>query len=346
MLPEAILAAWALQADTVRPLGAGLINRTFLALDRDDAPRVIQQVNPIFPPGVNEDIDRLTRHLEARGLPTPRIVPTLEGKLWIPGEDERGAWRALTYQAGRSLDSLGDAAQAGSAGSLLARFHGALDDYTDAFVSVRPPIHELDRHLAALEAALARHEDHPAYPQVAPLAEKILAAARRLGPLPGTPARVVHGDPKINNVVFHATRDEALCLVDLDTAGRMALPLELGDALRSWCNPRGEDTVDAEFSLTLFEAAVTGYGSEARDWLLPEEVAAIVPATATIQVELAARFCADALNESYFGWDPARFPTRGEHNRVRAAGQLAVHGSLLLQHRELERAVAAAFSGR
>ena len=346
MLPDAVLLAWALKADTVRPLGAGLINRTFLAVDRSDALRVVQQVNPLFPPEVNEDIDRLTRHLEARGLRTPRIVPTASGELWVPGDDDAGAWGTLTYQAGRSLDSLGDAEQARSAGRLLGRFHRALDEYAHAFRSVRPPIHELGRHLAALEAALARHEGHPAYPRVAPLAEEILAAARGLGPLPDTLPRVVHGDPKINNVIFHETRDEALCLVDLDTVGRMALPLELGDALRSWCNPRGEDTVDAGFSVALFQAAAVGYGDETRGWISPDEVAAIVPATATIQVELAARFCADALNESYFGWDPGRFPSRGEHNRVRAAGQLAVHRSLMLQKRDLERAVAAAFPGR
>jgi Ser/Thr protein kinase RdoA (MazF antagonist) len=345
MLPDPVAEAWSLRADSARPLGSGLINRTFLAEDRTGALRVVQQVNPIFPPAVNEDIDRVTRHLEARGLPTPRIVPTADGHLWIPGGDDRGAWRVLTYHPGRSLESLGNAGQAASAGSLLGRFHRALDGYAHAFRSARPPIHELGRHLAALETALEDHARHPAYPRVAPLAAEILAAARRLDPLPVTTPRVVHGDPKINNVLFHPDRDEALCLVDLDTVGRMALPLELGDALRSWCNPGGEDKADSRFCVSLFEAAVRGYGAETRDWVTAEEIEAMVPVTATIQVELAARFCADALNESYFGWDPARFPTRGEHNRVRAAGQLAVHRSLLLQKRELEQAVRAAFPG-
>jgi hypothetical protein len=40
---------------------------------------------------------------------------------------------------------------------------------------------------------------------------------------------------------------------------------------------------------------------------------------------LAARFAADALDESYFAWDPQRFASRGEHNRVRAAGQLSFY---------------------
>ena len=49
-----------------------------------------------------------------------------------------------------------------------------------------------------------------------------------------------------------------------------------------------------------------------------------------------ARFCADALNETYFGWDPDKFASRSEHNQVRAASQLAVARSLADQRADLE----------
>ncbi len=61
-------------------------------------------------------------------------------------------------------------------------------------------------------------------------------------------------------------------------------------------------------------------------------------------IELGARFCADALNESYFGWNPARFASRSEHNQVRAAGQLALHDLLCAQLGEVEKAVQTAFN--
>lgn len=341
--PAAVLAAWDIDGDSVRPLGAGLINRTFLAATTRGEPRVVQQLNPIFPPEVNSDIERVTAHLAQRGVPTPRLVPTVEGARWVRGDDEGGPWRALTYVAGRSLDVLGSPAQAAAAGKFLGRFHRALDDYDHAFASRRPPIHDLGRHLAALETALEVHTGHRDYDRVAPLAEAIFAAARSLDPLPATPPRVVHGDPKINNVLFRRDADEALCLVDLDTLGRMGLPLELGDALRSWCNPAGEDRPQGIFSVALFSAAVSGYARATAGWVRADEVAGIVAATASIQVELAARFCADALNERYFGWDRRRFPTRGDHNRVRAEGQLAIHRSLLTERQALESAVSAAF---
>ena len=51
----------------------------------------------------------------------------------------------------------------------------------------------------------------------------------------------MHGDPKISNLMFARDSDRGLCLIDLDTLGPMPIALELGDALRSWCNPAAED---------------------------------------------------------------------------------------------------------
>lgn len=329
-----VLAAWNLAAESVRPLGTGLINKTFLARERGGEWRVLQQLNPMFPPEVNEDIAAVTAHLAAHGLLTPRLVPDLDGRLWAP--DPAGAWRVLTRVPGRVLDAIENGTQAAAAGSLLASFHRALDDLEHEFRHVRPAVHEPVRHLADLARAVATHHDHRLYAAAASLADEIFAAAAALPRLPDTPSRVVHGDPKISNLVFAADSDRALCMLDLDTLGRMALPFELGDAFRSWCNVAGEDDPRGSFSAELFDAAVGGYGAVAIGWLSPDEAGAAVNATATIQVELAARFCADVLNESYFGWNPQLFPGRAEHNLARARGQLAVHRSLMAQREQLE----------
>ena len=62
----------------------------------------------------------------------------------------------------------------------------------------------------------------------------------------------------------------------------------------------------------------------------------------TISTELAMRFAADALNESYFGWNAERFPSRGDHNLVRAQGQANLARAVGLVRREAERRVVAA----
>src|SRR5262249_23698117 len=136
------------------------------------------------------------------------------------------------------------------------------------------------------------------------------------------PTRITHGDLKISNVLFH--EGKARALLDLDTLGRQTLAYELGDALRSWCNPLGEDVENTRFNRDIFTATIRGYASEARDLVSQAEIDSIVPGYQTICVELAARFCVDAFEDRYFGWDPKRFPSRREHNRVRATGQLAL----------------------
>ena len=70
-----------------------------------------------------------------------------------------------------------------------------------------------------------------------------------------------------------------------------------------------------------------------------EEWRALPAATLTIALELAARFAADALQESYFGWNAARFGSVSEHNQVRAAGQLRLAESVGNVHTALESAV-------
>lgn len=335
-----VLSAWNLQGAGVSPLGSGLINSTWLVA----APAgryVLQQVNPIFPGAINEDIRVVTAHLRARGLVAPELLPTTDGRWWLdaPG----GAFRLMTHVDGVSHDRLGSPDEAREAGGLLARFHRALADLEHEFRNQRLGVHDTERHLANLRQALVDHASHRDIAAIRPLATGILELAAALPRLPALPDRIVHGDPKINNLLFDRATGRAVCFIDLDTLGRMPLHLELGDAFRSWCNPKGEDSPKSAFALDLFTAAVAGYAGGAKGWIMPEESAAIVPGTLTIYVELAARFCADALRESYFGWDAAKFPSRSAHNQVRAASQITAARALWDARGAAEEAVRRAF---
>jgi Ser/Thr protein kinase RdoA (MazF antagonist) len=171
----------------------------------------------------------------------------------------------------------------------------------------------------------------------------VLEAAAALPPLPAAPERIVHGDPKISNLLFAADADRALCLIDLDTLSRMAVALELGDAIRSWCNPATEDAASARFVRPFYDAAVLGYAEAAPGFLTSDEWGAIPRGALTITVELAARFCADALRESYFGWNRARYESASAHNQARVLGQLKLAAGIRAELAALEDATAAAF---
>ena len=309
----------------VEPLGNGLINDTF-AVRSPEGDWVLQRVHTVFSPQIHHNIAAVTERLAAEGIPTPRLRPTDDGALW--SEHDGRAWRVMTRMQGVTFDAMRSAGQARAAAGALGRFHRALEGLEHDFVGLRAGVHDTPAHLQRLRDAVQQHRDHRLYDDVAPLAEALLAKADTLPNLEHIEARIAHGDPKLNNVMFAGTQgpsaEDALGLIDLDTVAPMPLHLELGDAWRSWCNPKGEDEGQAQFDLDIFEASVAGYRA-AGPTLGADERAALLYGVEVIALELAARFLADALNESYFGWSAERFASAGQHNLVRARGQWSLH---------------------
>jgi Ser/Thr protein kinase RdoA (MazF antagonist) len=297
-------------------------------------------VNAVFPPEIHYDIDAVTRHLRAKGLATPVLIPTRLGMLWH--EHDGAVWRAMTSIDGASYEALGNAEQAREAGRILAVFHRALVDLKHTFRRARLGVHDTARHLTNLRTALEEQRAHRAFAEIAMLAAEVLELAAAIDTTADAADRIVHGDPKISNVMFTHDGHRALCLIDLDTVARVPIALELGDAFRSWCNPKTEDASNATFELTLFRAAIEGYAAGTEGFITPAEWRAIPHAIFRITVELAARFCADALRESYFGWDKNRFATASDHNQARTRGQVALARAVRAQLPTIEELVTVA----
>jgi Ser/Thr protein kinase RdoA (MazF antagonist) len=308
----------------VSRLSGGLINDTY-ALGRRF---ILQRLHPIFLAEVNLDIAALTPQLAAAGVPVPRLVLARSGQPWHAvmdaqtAEAARGVWRILTRLPGETRHRLDSPSQAEAAGQMVARFHTALRSCDHTFHFSRPGAHDTPAHLATLAQAVASCRDHPLHADVAALAEELQARWTAWGPVPELPQRIIHGDLKVSNLLFEG---DAVCgVLDLDTMARSSLDIELGDALRSWCNRTTEDDPAPAFDLDTFAAAWRGYRSVAADWLTAGEQQSIPLAIERICLELSARFAADALYERYFGWDSQRYATRGAHNWARACNQLGL----------------------
>ncbi|MEZ4403078.1 MAG: aminoglycoside phosphotransferase family protein [Kofleriaceae bacterium] len=325
-VPDAARAAWGWDAAVeVAALTGGLINATY-AVRRDGAPiAVVQRLHPIFAGEVNLDLERVTAHLAARGLVTPRLIRTTAGDAWLVVDGQ--VWRALTWVDGVAHARVPSLDVAAAGGELVGRFHRAVDGLAHRYAFARAGVHDTAAHLARLRAAVAAAPGPagPALAEAIELGRAILDRAAQLAPLPSTPLRHCHGDLKISNLLFTAAAPVAgVCLVDLDTLGQQTLAFELGDAMRSWCNPHGEDAGAVGFDLGIFAAAIGGWRQVMGARVDDAELASIVGGLETVTVELAARFATDVFEDRYFGWDPARFPSRRAHNLVRARGQLAL----------------------
>jgi hypothetical protein len=319
MEPEEALTRWPVDGP-VRPApDPGLINRTWLVGDPSRA--VLQWVHPIFDPRVHFDIEALSERLAAADVPCPRLLATTDGELWAA--DGEACWRLTSYIPGRTEHRLSGVEHAREAGLLVGRFHAAVAGWEYHFQARQRNIHDTPARIAELRDALESSDGHPLAGPARDLGARILDDWRSWNGDLDQPPRPCHGDLKVSNLRF-ADDGRAVGLLDLDTIGPMPLVSEMGDAWRSWCNPAGEDDPESvRFDVELFTAS-------ARAWLVhapplePVERAGLVAGIERICLELAARFCTDALRNTYFREDRERYPQPGAHNLLRARGQLAL----------------------
>jgi Ser/Thr protein kinase RdoA (MazF antagonist) len=339
LIPPQVKAAYGLaldESDAEIVHMSSLINRTYLVqgdLGQGRQPMVLQRLHPVFGAHVHLDIEAVTRHLAQREIETPRLLRNKSGALWtLDGATAQPeVWRASSYIDGVTIHRSEDPQQLASAAELLGRFHGALFDLEHEFVHVRP-LHDTAQHVEKLRLALGS-EKGQADREARELGTAILDQARGLRLDYGEfPRRVLHGDPKLSNLLFYrAEPARARCMIDLDTLGRGFLAYELGDALRSWGNRTGEDSLTANFDGEVLAAVLSGYARACPPGLPTAEICSAIDGLETVSLELASRFAADAILDSYFGWDATRFPSRRAHNLVRARGQFSLAQSV---HRE------------
>lgn len=308
------------------PLRGGLIHKSYAVRD-PSGEYVLQRVSPIFAAGIHENIAAVCAHLRARGFPSYELLNSAQGRGYAELEDG-SRWRLLTRIPGVAFDRCDGGEQARAAGALVARFHAALADLAHRFRPLGIVLHDPPAHLRSLDAQLAEKPRHRLAGDVEALARRIRAAMQEWESLDALPLRVAHGDLKFNNLLFAgpaaAERARPIGLIDLDTVSPLPLWAELGDAWRSWCNRAGEEQGSAALDLSIFYASAEGYLGAQPFPMSRAERASLALGLERISLELTARFAADALGESYFGWDPARFPAAGEHNLQRARVQLAL----------------------
>ena len=343
---------------SIEPLGSGNVNATWRVRlsGAETAPRslVLQLLNThVFPRPdlVMANIQRLGRHLDRPGAlaqaggrwECPRVLPVRgSGTGWL--ELDGQPWRLLTYIGGsRTHDTIADTDQALQVGRGLGTFHALIHDLPiGELADTLEGFHVTPSYLAAFERVLRRTEV-PLTPQaqhcIAFIRDReafmpVLEEARRSGRLQ---LRPIHGDPKVNNILFDAGCGEAIALVDLDTVKPGLIHYDIGDCLRSGCNRLGEEIEDwreVRFDLQLCEAILRGYINAAHRFLSDEDYAHIPEAIRLLSLELGLRFFTDHLaGDVYFR------TSRPRHNLQRALVQFRLTESIELQQQEIRSLV-------
>jgi len=255
----------------------------------------------------------------------PRVLPARGGQDYFI--DSQGSfWRALSFiEDAETFDIVQNEAHGREVGYALGRFHALLSDLPpDHLSDTLPGFHHTPAYLRRYDEVLAHHPPRPS-PEVR-YALRMAAARRAWVPVLEEARargrlhlRPIHGDPKVNNVMLDTATSRAVALVDLDTVKPGLVHYDLGDCLRSGCNPLGEETGDWEtvrFDPETCRALLQGYLPLARDFLTAGDYDYLYDAVRLLPFELGLRFFTDYLEgNSYF---KARHP---EHNLARVLVQ-------------------------
>jgi Ser/Thr protein kinase RdoA (MazF antagonist) len=336
----------------IEPLGRGLINESFKVTAGTDR-WVLQRINgQVFadPEAIMANLSRLAAHLarqEGLDLTWPALAQTAEGATWT--RDEEGAvWRLMTFIPGQPLERIEGASQAAEVGRLLGAFHRAVADLDPASLRVTlPGFHVTPGYLepfdrVAQQAVAAPQpglEEALAFVAARRMGVGVLEQARAAGLLP---ERVIHGDPKLDNLLFDAEGRRALALIDLDTVQPGLTLHDIGDCLRSSCNRPGESASEARvgFDLEACLALLRAYADRTQGLLVPAEVALLFAAIRLIPFELGLRFLTDHLQgDRWF-----RVSAPGQ-NLAKARIQFALVADIERKEREIRAIIAACFSG-
>jgi Ser/Thr protein kinase RdoA (MazF antagonist) len=283
----------------------------------------------------------------------PRIVPSRSGRDYF--RDENGDyWRALTLIASATSYEVAQSAEhAYEVGTVLGQFHRLVSGMNP--LSLRdtlPGFHETPKYLDKYDEVAQTPEARELIDSALEVRNlqnfienrrefaHVLQNALENGNLQ---LRLIHGDPKVSNIMIDDDTGKGTAIVDLDTAKPGLIHYDFGDALRSLCNREGEETGDLAkvvFDLDLCEAFVRGYIAYARDFLTDNDKTYLYDSIRLITFELGLRFFQDYLaGNVYF---KVKSP---EQNLQRAQVQFRLCDSIETRKRQIMEVLERAING-
>jgi len=341
----------------VQPHGHGLINDTFVVTTATGRRAILQRINRhVFPEPerIMENLRTLMNHIRrhraagasaARELWLPEIFSAHNGKDFVT-DTQNGFWRATGFiENTRTLESIMNVRQAEEVGFALGRFHALIHDLDPTQLhETLPGFHDAPAYFARFlraSAAPRRASASPVLLYCLSFVEerwsltRMLETAKHEGKLA---IRPIHGDPKLDNFLFDAKSDRVVSLIDLDTVQPGLIQYDIGDCLRSCCNPAGEsprDFASVRFDLDICRAILQHYISETRSFLTPDDYRYMYVAIRLIPFELGLRFLTDHLEGNrYFKTD---WP---EQNLHRARTQFELTASIERSEEKLRSLIA------
>ncbi len=337
----------------VREYGSGNVNDTFLVTTncRPSEKTILQRINPqVFkrPELIIANMVVFSEHVHARlaseqttssrKWETPKIVPAKNGKNYYV-DPENFFWRMIGYiDSSISFEKIESTEHAEEVGFALGKFHHLTSDLDpnklhDTLVG----FHIIPQYLQYYDKAADNTDKQST--ELKYCREFISRRREDAWVLENAKQnniliiRPTHGDPKASNVLFDKQTEQAIGLIDLDTVKPGLIQYDIGDCLRSCCNPAGEESRiinDVYFETDLCQAILKGYFSEADRFFSVNDYNYLYDSIRLLTFELGLRFLTDYLEGNIY------FKTKlEEHNLWRALNQFKLTETIETQKKTI-----------
>lgn len=234
---------------SITPIHQGFINDTFLVAIHNETRYILQQVNTkVFKnyQGLHHNLEKALSQLQAKDYAAINLIKTKSNKPYAIVDHT--VWRLQTYIKDSVAHNFAtNTTQAFEAGRILGRFHALLgQENLEQYTVTIPNFNHLPFRVEEFETALKT-----APKERLDFAKKAIDfAVLNLPKLlefykVDLPLRLCHNDTKLNNFLFNS-KDEGLCLIDLDTIMPGYFHYDFGDALRTITS----ETLEGELELT------------------------------------------------------------------------------------------------
>ena len=343
----------------IQEFGHGNINHTFL-VSLQNSPRkhfILQRINTLVflqPELVMQNMTILTKHVSqrlhdspitnGREWEIPQVLLTPDSRTYFIDTDG-SFWRAIAFIEGvQTFNTIQDHNHGYEIGYALGTFHTLISDLRlEELADTLPGFHITPSYLKQYADVKAKYTVPTQCPEVDFCCKFISARANWAHVLENAinqgqlHLRPIHGDPKINNVMINTSTNKAVSIIDLDTVKPGLVHYDIGDCLRSSCNPLGEETQswkEVFFDIDVCEFVLSGYLSIAQEFLTDNDYKYIYDAIRLITFELGLRFFTDYLaGDIYF---QVKYP---EQNLARALVQFKLTSSIESQEEKIRQAI-------
>lgn len=255
------------------PLTSGLINETYLVYCGKRPSYILQRINAVIfkdVDGLMNNSSRSLAHLESKAYTKIELISTKNGEKFYKGPE--GYWRMVSYIPDTvTYDTTNSLKVAFEAGRIVGMFQILLQhEDPDNYIDTIPDFHNLKYRTTQFEEALSNAPKSKLIecePTITFVKATIMLLEENIET--NLPVRICHNDTKLNNILFSAYTENALCLIDLDTIMRGHFMFDFGDAVRTVVNPAREDEQKLsliDFRKEYFEALVNGLASNEHIW--------------------------------------------------------------------------------